>query len=174
LSFSLDIILLAVIALGFILGYKDGFVRKLIGFVGFCAALLLSIKFSGLGGKIMNSVFGIETYLAEIIGGIVIFLAVILIFSVLKRIVHPFDKVNGLINQILGGIVGAIQIVFFLSALLYLLGIFNFPSKDKAEKSYVYGKVYGVIPTAIDMIKDYTPDTKKIIKNYVNGKDTLK
>lgn len=174
MRFSIDILLIAAIGLGFLLGYKDGFVRKLIGFVGFCVAVLLSIKFSGFGASIMSSVFGTDTYLSEIIGGIVIFLVVILISSILKRIVHPFDKVNGLINQVLGGITGSVQILFFLSALLYLLGIFNFPSKEKTENSFVYHKVYSIVPTAIDVIKDYTPDTKEILKNYVNGKDTLK
>lgn len=174
MNLSLDLILVLIIGLGFMLGYKDGIVRKLIGFVGFCAAVLLSIKFSDWGAKVMGAIFGTDLYLSEIIGGIVIFLIVVLIFSVLKRVIHPFDKVNGLINQILGGITGAIQIAFFLSALLYLLGIFNFPSKESADKSFVYKKVYNIIPSAIDLIKDYTPDTKKMIKNYVNGKDTLK
>jgi membrane protein required for colicin V production len=174
LKLTLDIFLIAAIILGFVLGYKDGFVRKLIGFIGFCAAILLSVKFSTFGGKILNSLFSIETYLSEIIAGVLIFLIVVLIFSVLKRVVHPFDKVNGLINQILGGITGVIQIMFFLSALLYLLSIFNFPSKDNPNRSFVYRTVYSIMPSAINILRDYTPDTKKIIKNYVNGKDTLK
>jgi len=156
------------------LGYKDGFVRKLIGFVGFCAAILLSIKFSGVGAAIMRTIFGTDDYLSEIIGGIIIFLIVLLITAVLKRIVHPFDKVTGWINQLLGGITGAIQISFFLSAVLYLFAIFNFPSKEKTEKSFVYRHVYNIIPSTVDAIKDYTPDTKVIIKDYINGKDTLK
>lgn len=174
MKLTLDIFLIAAIILGFVLGYKDGFVRKLIGFIGFCAAILLSVKFSTFGGKILNSLFSIETYLSEIIAGVLIFLIVVLIFSVLKRVVHPFDKVNGLINQILGGITGVIQIMFFLSALLYLLSIFNFPSKDNPNRSFVYRTVYSIMPSAINILRDYTPDTKKIIKNYVNGKDTLK
>lgn len=174
MNFSLDIFLVLSIIVGFLLGYKDGFVRKLIGFLGFCVAVLMSIRFSDIGASVMTSVFGADTELAEIIGGIVIFLIVILLTAVLKRIVHPFDRVNGLINQVLGGITGAVQIIFFLSALLYLLSIFNFPTKEKAEGSFIYNRVYSVIPTAVELIKDYTPDTKVIIKEYINGKDTLK
>lgn len=122
----------------------------------------------------MTSIFGADSELAEIIGGIVIFLVVILITSVLKRIVHPFDRVSGLINQVLGGITGAVQIIFFLSALLYLLSIFNFPSKEKAENSMIYHRVYSVLPTAVELIKDYTPETKTIIKDYINDKDSTK
>lgn len=174
MNFSLDIILVMSILVGFLLGYKDGFVRKLIGFVGFCVAVLLSIRFSDIGASIMTSIFGADSELAEIIGGIVIFLVVILITSVLKRIVHPFDRVSGLINQVLGGITGAVQIIFFLSALLYLLSIFNFPSKEKAENSMIYHRVYSVLPTAVELIKDYTPETKTIIKDYINDKDSTK
>jgi membrane protein required for colicin V production len=101
----LDILILVFIAMGFILGFKDGFVRKIIGLTGFIIATFLSIKLAAFIGKVIESALGIEFYLSEIIGGIVIFLLVIVIFSIIKRVVHPFDKVNNIINQIVGGIV---------------------------------------------------------------------
>ena len=98
----------------------------------------------------------------------------IFITSVLKRIVHPFDKINNLLNQIIGGVVGIIQILFFLSAVLFLLNAFSVPSKKVKDNSVFYGPVYNIIPSTIDLIKNYTPETKKIIKEYINDKDTLK
>jgi len=111
----LDILIIASIIVGFILGFKDGFIRKLVGLVGFILAVVAAVFFAGKLGKLIENLFGIEYYLAEIIGGIFIFILIIAIFMVLKRIVHPFDKVNNIINQIVGGVVGAIQILFFLS-----------------------------------------------------------
>ncbi len=169
-----DIIIFAVVTVGFILGFKDGFVRKIIGLIGFGLAIFLAIKFSDFAGNFIEKLFGIEFYLSEIIGGVFIFLLMIFITSVLKRIVHPFDKINNLLNQIIGGVVGIIQILYFLSAVLFLLNVFNVPSKKVIDNSVFYGPVYNIIPSTIDLIKNYTPETKKIIKEYINDKDTLK
>ena len=82
----LDIILIVIILIGFILGFKDGFVRKLIGLIGFALAIFLAITFAFDLGKIIESITGIEIYLSEIIGGIIIFIVVIFIFSIIKRL----------------------------------------------------------------------------------------
>lgn len=170
----LDVIIIILLAIGFILGFKDGFVRKIIGITGFIIASFLAIKLAAFLGKVIESTLGIEFYLSEIIGGIIIFLLVIVIFSIIKRLVHPFDKVNNIINQIVGGIVGMMQILFFLSALFILLNVFNQPSSKITSKSFFYEKVTGIIPSVVSLVKVYTPETKKMIKDYINEKDKEK
>jgi len=168
----LDVIILLVAAIGFVLGYKDGFIRKLIGLIGFALGIILAVKLAADFGKILEKIFGIEFYLSEIIGGILIFLFIIFLSSVVKRVVHPFDKVNNLINQIVGGAIGTIQILFFLSAFLFLLNIFNAPSKRIKETSFFYKRVYNIIPTTVNYLNSFTPKTKELIKEYINEKDT--
>jgi membrane protein required for colicin V production len=170
----LDIIILVFLAVGFILGFKDGFVRKIIGLMGFIMATLLSIKLAAFIGKFIESALNIEFYLSEIIGGIAIFLLVIVIFSIIKRVVHPFDKVNNIINQIVGGIVGILQVLFFLSALFLLLNVFNQPGAKITSKSFFHEKILGIIPSVISYVRVYTPETKKMIKDYINDKDKEK
>jgi membrane protein required for colicin V production len=167
----LDVIIIVLVAIGFILGFKDGFVRKIIGLLGFIIASYSAIKLAASFGRTIESVFKIEFYFAEIIGGILIFLVIILLTSIIKRVVHPFDKVNNTINQLIGGVVGVIQVLFFLSALFLLLNVFNQPSEKLTSKSYLHGKVLNIIPAVINYVKDYTPETKKIIKDYINDKD---
>jgi len=110
---AIDLIIIITVLVGFILGFKDGFVRKLIGLIGFGLAVVLAAMFKDELGKMIEYALGIEIYLAQIIGGIAIFFGVILIFTLLKRIIHPFDKVNNLINQIVGGVVGIFSITLF-------------------------------------------------------------
>jgi len=170
----LDLILFFFILIGFILGFKDGFVRKLIGLIGFTLAISLAITFAFNLGRLVESITGIEIYLSEIIAGIIIFLAVIFIFSIIKRFVHPFDKVNNLVNQVTGGFVGGIQILFFLSAFLIILNIFNTPDKESQNNSYLYDKVYNIIPATIELLSEYKAEPKKVIKDYIRDRDTLK
>ena len=170
----LDIIISAIILIGFVLGYKDGFVRKLVGLIGFILAVFVAIKFASSFGKIIESITGIEIYLSQIIAGIIIFLLVIFIFSVLKRYIHPFDKVNNFVNQFVGGLVGAIQILFFVSAFLVILNIFSVPNKKAKDNSLLYFTTYNIIPSTIEYISKYKTKPKEIIKDYIKDIDTLK
>lgn len=169
----IDIIIIVVLIIGFILGFKDGFVRKLIGLIGFALAILLAAKYAAIAGQKFNDWLGIEYDLSKIFAGIVIFFSTIIIFAVIKRIVHPFDRVNNLINQILGGILGTIQILFFLSGIFFILNIFNSPSEATRKNSLLYQRVYDIIPLTINYINDYTPKTKELIKDYINQKDSI-
>jgi len=170
----LDIVIAAILVIGFILGYKDGFVRKLIGTIGFVAAVYFAVRFSFDLGKAIENVLGMEIYLARIIGGLAIFLAIMILTSILKRIIHPFDKVNNLINQIVGGIVGILQVLIFLSALFFLLNVFNILGKETVDGSLLYKPDYNVIFFVIDNIREYTLEPKKIIKKIVEDQDSLK
>jgi membrane protein required for colicin V production len=169
----IDIIIILIVAVGFILGFKDGFVRKIIGLIGIIIAIYLALKFSGELGVMIENAFDVEYYLAEIVAGTAIFLVIIIIFSILKRLVHPFDKVNNTINQVLGGIVGALQIILFLSAAFFLLNIFNIPEENEKQNSLLYFKVYNFLPAAVDLVYDYSPSTKSIFEDYFRDKDTL-
>lgn len=169
----LDLIIAFVLVIGFILGYKDGFVRKLIGLLGLAAAVFLAVVFAARFGRLIESIFGIEFYLSEIIGGAAIFILVMILISILKRVVHPFDKVNNLLNQVAGGAVGLIQIIYFLSAVFIILKIFEIPSDKSSKDSLMYPIVYSIIPKTIDYLQEYTPDSRKILKDYINDKDSI-
>lgn len=170
---TIDLIIVIASLIGFILGFKDGFLRKLIGVAGFVVAVFLAAFFKSNVGRFIESSFGIEYYLAEIMGALLIFFVTVILFSILKRIVHPFDKINSLINQIVGGIVGIIQVLIFISAVLLLLNIFDIPDKKSRKNSFFYESTYSIIPSAFNLLKDYTPSTEEIIKNYIIEKDTL-
>ena len=131
----IDILIGAAVVIGFILGYKDGFVRKIVGLIGIAVAVVTVIFFADDLGFMIEAAFGIEIYLAEIIGAIVIFLGILILFTILKRVIHPFDKVNNLINQLIGGAVGVLQLLFFLSAVFLLLNIFEIQEEKANENS---------------------------------------
>lgn len=157
----LDFIIIGLIALGFVLGFKDGLVRKIIGIMGIFLGIFLAVKFSGNLGSILSPVLDQEKSFAVVIAGIAIFVITIVAASLLKRWIHPHDKVNKFINQFLGGLAGGIQLVFFISAFLLVLHIFKYPDQSAAGKSLLYKPVYGVLPkTAGFMVggKDFVKD----------------
>ena len=169
----IDIVIVVAVAIGFLLGFKDGFVRKLVGIIGFIAAVTIAILFSSFFGRLIESTLGIEFYLAEIMAALLLFIAIMIVTTILKRVIHPFDKVNNLLNQLVGGFVGILQLLFFMSAIFLLLNIFDFPDKKTQNSSVFYNYTYRFIPTSIDFLKDYTPSTEDVIKDYINQKDSI-
>ena len=167
----IDYILIILIIIGFILGYKDGLVRKLIGLAGLIAAIILAVNYSTELGNYLAPAFNNELYLSKIIAGIVIFLTTILIVSIVKRLIHPVDKVNKFINQFLGGIAGALQIVFVLSVFLLLLNILNFPKEKDKEKSIFYSSIYKIVPSAIELVVGPEFKPEGFIKDYIKSKE---
>ncbi|NLT51944.1 MAG: CvpA family protein [Ignavibacteria bacterium] len=168
----IDYIIIAFVIIAFLLGYKDGLVRKLIGIIGFFVAIYASFKFSKDAAGIISPIFNNDMYLSEIVSGILIFLLVILIVAIIKRIVHPIDKVNRFINQILGGISGSVQAVFFLSALFLVLRIFNYPNDVEKNNSMLFNDIYTIVPTVIDYIIGNDSEKIDLFEDIIKKNDT--
>jgi membrane protein required for colicin V production len=166
----IDYILLVIILIGFILGYKDGLIRKVIGLFGLITALIIGVTYSDDLGKYLTPMFNNEEYLAKIVSGVVIFFAIILVFAILKRLIHPSDKVNRFLNQLLGGLAGTIQIVFITSVFLLLLNVISIPKQKDIEQSILYNPIYSVIPTTIDLIVGTNFKTEGFIKDYIENR----
>ncbi len=164
----IDFILLGGLGIGFILGFKDGIIRKLIGLIGFTAGIAAALVWSDtLGAKLMGF-FDNEINLSRVIAGILIFFVVLIIFSVIKRLAHPADKVNRFVNQLLGGIFGVVQMAYFLSGFLLFFHIFNLPPQDIADKSLSYNTIYKILPETIDFILGDKNATQDYLKEFLN------
>ncbi len=167
----LDIIILIVVAVGFLLGFKDGLIRKIIGLIGLFVGIYIAYRFSDFFGSILLPIFNDDKNLADIFAGIILFLLIVLLFSVLKRIIHPLDKVNKLLNQLLGGLAGTLQVVFFISAVFVLLKVFNVPNKKDKDSSFMYQKVYFVVPSTISFLFGESSGAQTFIQKFIQNND---
>lgn len=169
----LDIIIFAVFLVGFALGYKDGIVRKIIGLIGLGLAIFLSARYAEIVGHLLASSTNMESYFSKILAALLIFFFIIAVFALLKRLVHPFDKVNNLINQLLGAVVGAAQLLFFLSAIFFILSMFSLPNESTTKGSAFYKTVYNILPETVNLLNDYTPAPKNFFDNYSKENNPL-
>ncbi len=157
------------ILIGFLLGFKDGLIRKIIGLIGLFVAIFVAYQYSGFLGKILLPIFNEDKSLSDIFAGILMFFIVVLLFSVIKRIVHPLDQVNKLLNQVLGGIAGVLQVLFFVSAVFLLLKVFNIPGKETKDSSMMYQKVYFIVPSTINFIFGDKSNTQDFIQQFIQA-----
>lgn len=167
----IDIIIFIFIVLGFLLGFKDGLVRKLIGLVGFIISIAAAFQYSSALGKLMTPLINNEYYLAELVAGMLIFLIGILTTSIIKRIIHPADKVNKFLNQMLGGLAGGIQMAFFISIALLVLNIFHIPKPESREASLLYNKTYNIVPATIKLFLGDNTKVKNFFIKFIESRD---
>lgn len=168
-----DYIIIAVVAVGFILGFKDGLVRKIIGLIGLVIGIGLAFQFAEPFGKFLAPFLNDEIYLAEIMAGIIIFLSTLFLTTILKRVIHPLDRVNKFVNQFLGGLAGTLQIIFFLSAFFLFTNIFDFPKEEDKGESLLYFKVFQIVPSTIELVLGDASQAREFIDNYIRGEAPL-
>jgi hypothetical protein len=71
----------------------------------------------------------------------------------------------------LGGISGGIQVLFFISAFLLFLNIFNYPSEEDKKSSLLYHDVYIIVPSIVEYIVGSDKDKREFLKDLINKKD---
>ncbi|HOI30133.1 MAG TPA: CvpA family protein [Melioribacteraceae bacterium] len=169
----IDIVIFIAAVIGFLLGFKDGLIRKIIGLIGLIAAIAFAFEFSDNFGQLLNPIFNRDEYFSTVVAGIIIFLVTILVASIIKRIVHPVDKLNKFLNQFVGGLIGTVQIIFFLSGMFLFLNIFSFPDKKTASDSLLYNHIYNLIPSSIDLIIGHRAKASDFIKSIIEDKDKI-
>ncbi len=163
----IDFIIIFILFIGFALGFRDGLIRKVIGLIGLVFGFVLALEFYQKLGLFISPIINDEIYLAEIIAWLFIFVGVIFLSSILKRIIHPLDKVNRFMNQLLGGISGTLQILFFISGFLLFLNVFNVPNSEDKDSSLFYNGVYLVIPETIDLIIGQDSEALNLVKEFI-------
>lgn len=162
-----DFVIIFFLLIGFALGFRDGLIRKLIGLVGLVFGVILALEFYQKLAIMISPFINDEIYLAEILSWILIFTVTIFLASLLKRIIHPLDKVNRFTNQLLGGISGTLQILFFISGFLLFLNVFNIPDKENQDSSLLYHHTYNVIPYSIDLIIGADSEAMNLVKDFI-------
>jgi len=165
----IDIIVLILVVIGFLLGFKDGLIRKVIGLIGLFIGVYVAFRFAGFFGSLLLPIFNDEKNLADIFAGIILFFLVVVIFSVLKRVIHPLDKVNKFMNQLLGGVAGTLQILFFISTVFLVLKLLNVPDKKDKESSFMYEKVALIVPTSINTLFGENSEAQKYLYKLIQN-----
>lgn len=176
----IDYTILAFIILGFILGFKDGFIKKIFSFIGFILAILAALTFAPRTRAFLIKYLDINPSTAVIVSFIIVFLIVIILSKILIKIIRPKKSVLGFIDRILGGLTGLFQMGLFLSGILIILSFFKFPDNQQKTHLKYYNFTYNLLPETFGFVQKIYPESevvfdlikdlrKKIDKN--NGRD---
>lgn len=138
----IDAIVILVILFGAVMGFKHGFTKQLVSFIGLILIIFLAFKlknpiskflyqnlpffnFSGAfaGVTVLNIlVYEIIAFLF-VLGILIALLRILLFFTKILESILNFTIVFGVISKILGAIVGAVQYYVIAFIILYILSL---------------------------------------------------
>ncbi|MDO4987514.1 MAG: CvpA family protein [Synergistes sp.] len=101
-------------------GMMRGFVGEVISLVGFFASFYLAPLLSVPVGRMLAQSMNISIYIAEVIGVVLVWIAVMLVFAIIRMIVSRFiGAVHlGAVNRILGAFSGFIKASVFIYVII--------------------------------------------------------
>ena len=121
---TIDWILVVLLLLGAIRGWRTGLIKQVVSLGGLIAGLLIAKLCYAMVGDAIAPHIDNHTTLAHVLAFILIWIAVPVILGVLGEILTTvLDKlfVLGTVNSILGALLGLIKFQFIIGALIWVL-----------------------------------------------------
>jgi len=181
----IDAMIILIIILGAVVGFKNGVIRQSVSFIGFLLVVILAFVFkNGLSvwmyehlpffnfWGILKGVTVINILLYEVIA----FLILVALFTIIFRIalfaakiiekLLEFTIILGIPSKILGMIVGALEYYIFVFMFLYIVTLPFFDTKSVSESKYAL-KILNNTP----ILSNYTKEATNILNDFVELKD---
>lgn len=165
---TLDLLILAALAIGMVRGFWTGVIRQLASLVGLLLAFLLALRLMAPVGVMIVESLSLSEQLAPVLGFIAVFLVVQIAVFALARTIEKLVGVLhlGVINRVAGGLFGGAKAALLVSVLFLVLATFETPSEQTRQTSQLYEPVAGVLPRAWDAAADYWPRIQHLAEKF--------
>ena len=148
----LDLILLGVLVLFALKGWRAGFLSMLIGLAFLVIAGLVG---SAFGSSFAEAIGITSTYLRPVLGFVIVFALVLAIGSWLRKFIRPKRGLLRGLDGVMGAVVGLLRGAFIVSILLVLLALFHQPSPTTRERSILYPVLLKTSTSVINVLRPY-------------------
>lgn len=137
----MDILLLIILAVGFISGLFSGAIKQVISLTAFLIGFLVACLYYQRLANVMTdflSMAALCKVVAFVLLWVVVPIAVKVIASLLTSVLN-FVPVLGLLNRLLGGLLGMVKYSLVLGALIWLFASTNLIKEETMQKSKLAG-----------------------------------
>ena len=157
----LDAAILLGVVFFIVLGYRDGFRKKIYGIAGFWIGLIAATELMYIVGHKFSDIFSLTKESSHIFAFCVIFLIIIVLENLYWR---WFGSVSGdvktMVQRFGGAAIGMVQGLIAVSLLLVMFAIVRLPHDKTRDNSYLYVPVLHLAPTAFDMSTSFFRNDK--------------
>lgn len=156
---TLDILILIVLGIGLLRGWRSGFLKQATALVGTLLAFLLAASFMESAGKMIASGMRLSPEQASLIGFMGLFLIVKLSVNMVAKAASSLLEAVNLsgVDRMAGGITGAAKAAVAMSLVFVIIGFAQLPGEVSREDSDFYMPVYQIVPTAWTLLEDRSP-----------------
>ena len=148
---TIDIMIILGMIFFMVLGFRDGFMKKLYGIIGFWVGLITATQLMPFVGMRFANLFSMTKELSHIVAFCVIFLIVVVLENVFWRWFGAVGGDTRSMKQRLGGVlIGTLQGLVAVSLFLVMSAIVNLPPKSARERSSLYTTFLHFAPSAYD------------------------
>lgn len=163
---TVDIVLLIILVIGAIKGFRKGFVMEIVSIVALILAIFVGFKLLYEGISFLQDQFQLSGNFLPYLSFILLFIATILLVNVIGKAIKKVLDLTllGGIDNIAGGILGLLKWGFGLSALLWIFNYFEInPLEKYVDGAVVYPFVVTIAPNVISFIASILPFSGDIL-----------
>lgn len=162
---TVDIALLALIILGAISGYRQGFLLELFSLAAIVLGVLGGFKLMGYAIVWLAAEFTINETILPYVAFALVFLAIVIVVKLTGRVLKAsIDKTFlGTVDQAAGAGLGLVKAIFLLSVSLWILNALDFDLPEKwTVDSWLLPRVESFAPQVTLWLGDYVPFFKDV------------
>lgn len=154
----LDIILLALLLLGLIGGFRKGFFVEVASLVALIAGVYGAIHFSNFAGDFLMDKVDWNEKTVNIIAFAITFIVIVLVIALAGKALTKLADFAalGILNKLLGALFGLLKMAVILSVILIIFDSFNknlpFADEEDLEDSTFYEPIRSLVPTIFPII----------------------
>lgn len=159
-----DICIVVFFIMSMVLGFRDGFLKKVFGILGFWGGLIAATKFmTPLGDKFIQWFsFTEEASLVMAFCSIFILISLVANFSYRWFGQTGSESLNTA-SRIGGALLGAVQGLVAISLILIMFQLFGIPSDEAQDESLLYEQSLQVAPAVFDYSTQWIPGSKAFL-----------
>jgi len=157
---KIDIVLIIILVIGAIAGYKKGFLSELFTLLGIILGVLAGFKLMGAAMLMLDEHYDINEKVLPYVAFAVVFLIVVVGITLLgKAFKSSLEKtVLGGIDKLCGGLLGIVKAAFMASVLIWLFTSLNvFAPPSFTEDAWLYPTIARLAPAVTSWIGEIFP-----------------
>lgn len=155
----IDIILLVLVVVGFIMGYRSGLLTAIFALVSLFIGVAVAVKFTAITTQWLYTNTEATTAYLPFIVFIVLFVLVVLAIRGLGKLMESIldSLALGIVNRLAGGFLWCLVLVFLFSIFLWFADSAGMIQPALKEESHSYVYVHLVAPLVLDFFADLIP-----------------
>lgn len=164
-----DLIIIILLVAAFIKGYSKGLIMQLVGLAAIIIAAIFGGKLAAIILPELNNLLDISPNFARVLSFIIAFSLIAFVILLIGGVIQRFIDVImlGIINRLLGAVIGVGTIMVFLSIILNLILMLDtnesIINERIKEESFFFSRVEAVVPAIVpylneDFWNEYIPE----------------